>query len=123
MAHEKVSTLTYLKVFAALAILTVLTVVASRLPLGEPWHTLLALSIATVKAALVLLFFMHVLYSSRLTWIVALGSIAWLAILIGLTFNDYLTRHWDPWQPTMKAIETARARRVSEPAATVGLST
>ena len=102
MAHERVSTLTYWKVFAILAILTVLTVVASRLPLGEPWHTLLALSIATIKAILVVLFFMHVLYSSRLIWIVAVGSIAWLAILIGLTFNDYLTRHWDPWQPTMK---------------------
>lgn len=102
MAQHKVSALTYWKVFAALAGLTVLTVVASRLPIAEPWHTLLALSIACFKGGLVLLIFMHVMYSSRLVWVFALGSLAWLAILIGYTFNDYLTRHWDRWQPLEK---------------------
>ena len=41
-------------------------------------------------------------YSTRLTWIVAMGSIAWLVILFGLTFSDYLTRYWDHWQPLQR---------------------
>ena len=90
---------TYWMVFAALVFLTVLTVGASRLPIVEPWHTLVALTIAIVKAALVILIFMHVLYSERLIWVVALGSLAWLIIFVGLTLNDYLTRDWDRWQP------------------------
>ena len=40
------------------------------------------------------LFFMHVKYSSRLTWVVVIGSLFWLGILLTLTFSDYLTRDW-----------------------------
>ena len=56
--------------------------------------TVAALAIATFKAALVILFFMHVKYSTRLTWAVVLGSIFWLGILLTLTMSDYLTRVW-----------------------------
>src|SRR3954453_19238667 len=88
---------THLLVFGGLILLTVLTVGLSFLHgVPEIWHTVIGLTIATAKAALVFLFFMHLLYSSRLTWLVALGSLLWLAILIILTLSDYLTRTWLP---------------------------
>lgn len=83
----------YIAVFLALAVGTILTVAASRFDLGM-WNTPIALIIATVKAVLVILFFMHVIHSSRLTWVVVIGSFLWLAVLFGLTFADYLTRGW-----------------------------
>lgn len=82
---------TYFAVFFALAVGTVLTVVASRLDLGM-MNTPIALAIAVIKAVLVILFFMHVIHSSRLTWVVVIGSFLWLAVLFVLTFADYLTR-------------------------------
>jgi cytochrome c oxidase subunit IV len=54
----------------------------------------MALTISVSKAILVTLFFMHVRYSSRLTWIVVGGRAFWLAIMIFLTLTDYLTRGW-----------------------------
>ena len=84
---------TYLLVFAALLALTALTVAVNMLPLGG-LHAPAALLIAGVKAALVLLFFMHLWDSPRLTWVVALSGLLWLAILIALTMTDYLTRDW-----------------------------
>jgi cytochrome c oxidase subunit 4 len=84
---------TYLLVFGALALGTILTYVASRYDLG--WaNTPVALLIATTKATLVILFFMHVIHSTRLTWVVVIGSFLWLAVLFVLTFADYLTRAW-----------------------------
>jgi cytochrome c oxidase subunit 4 len=84
---------TYFLVFGGLVLLTLLTVVVSRLPLGA-WHTPAALVIAVCKASLVVLFFMHLIHSSRLTWAVALSGLFWLAILVSLTLSDYLTRDW-----------------------------
>jgi cytochrome c oxidase subunit 4 len=72
---------------------TALTVITGHRDLGSI-NLPLALTIATVKASLVILFFMHVKYSSRLTWAVVLGSIFWFGILIVLTMSDYLTRVW-----------------------------
>ena len=84
---------TYLLVFAALAIGTLLTWYASTVNLG--WaNTPVALIIATTKAVLVILFFMHVIHSTRLTWVVVIGSFLWLGVLFVLTLADYLTRHW-----------------------------
>jgi cytochrome c oxidase subunit 4 len=71
---------------------TAITVAAAYLDLG-PLNTVVALAIACTKATLVVLFFMHVKYSSRLTWAVVFGSVFWLFILLALTYNDYLTRH------------------------------
>jgi cytochrome c oxidase subunit 4 len=83
----------YFTIFFALAIGTILTVWASRIDLGM-WNTPIALIIATIKAVLVILFFMHVIHSTRLTWVVVIGSFLWLAVLFVLTFADYLTRAW-----------------------------
>jgi cytochrome c oxidase subunit 4 len=93
MSGRAVPQATYYSVFAALIALTLLTVGLSRLDLGA-WHSAVGLTIACCKALLVALFFMHLLSSSRLTWLVALAGVFWLAILIGLTLTDYLTRHW-----------------------------
>lgn len=83
----------YFAVFAALAVGTILTYLASTVDLG--WmNTPIALVIATVKAVLVILFFMHVIHSTRLTWVVVIGSFLWLGVLFVLTFSDYLTRAW-----------------------------
>lgn len=83
----------YSLVFTALILLTALTVGLSFADLG-PWHTAVGLTIACAKALLIGLFFMHVLYSPRLTWVVALSGLFWLSILLGLTLTDYLSRAW-----------------------------
>lgn len=83
----------YFGVFIALMVLTVLTVAASRIDIGA-LNTPLAMAIAIVKAALVILFFMHVIHSTRLTWVVILSSFLMLVVLFALTFADYLTRAW-----------------------------
>jgi cytochrome c oxidase subunit 4 len=92
MSQHIIPPRTYLGIFLALVVLTILTVVVSRLPLGPAWHLWLGLAIAVTKATLVILFFMHVYYSSRLTWVVALSGVVFLAILLILTMNDYFTR-------------------------------
>jgi cytochrome c oxidase subunit IV len=82
----------YYTIFALLMLGTAITVGVAFLDLGA-FNTVVALAIACTKATLVVLFFMHVKYSTRLTWAVVAGSIFWLFIMLGLTFNDYLTRH------------------------------
>ena len=64
----------------------------SRVLRFGPLNTIAALAIAVFKATLVVLFFMHVKYSTRLTWAVVVGSVFWLGILLALTLADYLTR-------------------------------
>jgi cytochrome c oxidase subunit 4 len=83
----------YYTIFAILIFCTYLTVQIAFLDLGA-MNTVAALAIAVFKATLVVLFFMHVKYSSRLTWAVVLGSIFWFGILLTLTMTDYLTRVW-----------------------------
>ena len=83
----------YLAVFAALMTLTAVTTVAAFHDLG-PLNNIVALGIATLKAALVVLFFMHVRYGTRLTPLVITAGLFWLAILIALSLTDYLTRGW-----------------------------
>ena len=83
---------TFVIVCAVLVVLTFLTVGVSFLDIGGIWHIVIGLSIAVCKATLVILFFMHVLASSRLIWIVILVSGFWLGILLVLTLGDYFTR-------------------------------
>jgi len=83
----------YYTIFGILMLGTYLTVQIAFFDLG-PLNTIAALTIAVLKATLVVLFFMHVRYSTRLTWAVVLGSIFWLGILLTLTLSDYLTRPW-----------------------------
>ena len=90
--HHVVSWRVYLVIFLALAVLTV-TVQAAGRDFG-PFNTVIALGIAAVKATLVILFFMHVRYSPRLTTLVLFSGFVFLAILILITFADYLSRPW-----------------------------
>jgi cytochrome c oxidase subunit 4 len=83
----------YYTIFGILMLCTYLTVQIAFLNLG-PLNAIAALVIAVFKATLVVLFFMHVKYSSRLTWAVIIGSVFWLGILLTLTMGDYLTRTW-----------------------------
>ena len=83
----------YVAVFAALLVLTYLTVAVSKIELGR-FNTIVALTIAVAKALLVVLFFMHVRHSTRLTKLVVVGGFMWLALLIGLTLTDVWTRGW-----------------------------
>ena len=83
----------YYLIFAALMAGTAITVAVAFVDLGA-FNTVVALTIAVVKATLVVLFFMHVRYSTKLTWAVVAGSVFWLGILLALTFSDYLTRSW-----------------------------
>jgi cytochrome c oxidase subunit 4 len=87
------STATYLIVFAALLGLTLLTVVVSYVPLGV-LHTPMALLIASAKAVLVLLFFMHLLHAPRLTWLVLGAALLTFGIMVWYILSDYLTRSW-----------------------------
>ena len=92
MAEHVVSRKTYIVVWAALMVLMILTAGLSRINLGE-WITFVALTIAVMKALLVILFFMHVRYESqKITWIVIIGGFFWLGLLLGLSMTDYLTR-------------------------------
>ena len=98
MSHETSSGATpkaYFAVFAALMLLTALTVWASFLHLGV-WNTPVALTIAVTKALLVGLIFMHLRHSPRLTLLLVLASVLWLAFLIVITTSDYVTRAWLP---------------------------
>ena len=81
----------YYAVFAALMVGTVLTVAVAFVDLGV-FNNILMLGIAMTKAMLVILFFMHVRWSTRLTWVIAASGFFWLLILFGLTMQDYLTR-------------------------------
>jgi cytochrome c oxidase subunit 4 len=84
----------YFAVFFALLVGTGLTVFAATLDLGR-YNAAVALGIATIKATLVALFFMHVWHASeRLTKLVVLGALFFLMLLLGLTMSDYATRLW-----------------------------
>lgn len=83
----------YLAIFAALMVLTALTIGVAFLDLGA-LNTIAALGIAVTKATLVILFFMHVKYSSRLTWLVVSSGFVFVAIMIGFTVADLVSRGW-----------------------------
>jgi len=92
-SHHVTSLGTYFAIFAALMVLTALTVWVSYQDFGAA-NVPLAFGIATIKATIVVLFFMHVIHSPKLTAAILLGSLVFLAILFVLTFSDYLTRFW-----------------------------
>jgi cytochrome c oxidase subunit 4 len=93
MSAHVIPTRVYYTIFAILMVCTGLTVWIAFLDLG-PLNPIAALGIAVFKATLVVLFFMHVKYSTTLTWAVVLGSVFWFGILLALTMGDYLTRAW-----------------------------
>lgn len=95
MSAHIVPVKTYAAIFIALLLLTALTTAVAFVDLG-PLNTVVALTIAVIKMLLVILFFMHVKYSSGLTRIVIVAGFFFLAILVSLTLADELTRGWTP---------------------------
>ncbi len=89
----------YVIVCAILIVLTILTVGISFVPLPSNVHLAAGLSIGAVKAVLVALFFMHLLLSSRVTWLVAIVAAFWLGVFFVLTLNDYCSRDYIPFMP------------------------
>lgn len=120
--HVHVSLKTYTTIFVLLMILLFLTIGAAFVNFGH--HSInitVALLIAVLKAGLVVLFFMHVKYASRLTQIFVACAFLWLIIMFVLTFSDYLSRPLLPgsagWNnsPIMKMEKKAEALEESNP--------
>lgn len=99
MAERTISVWTYLVVCALLVLLTVLTTAVSFMHLLPIWHLVIGMVIAGCKASLVVLFFMHAIISSRVTWIVILISCFWVGVLFVLTLSDYFSRGMIPFTP------------------------
>lgn len=83
----------YVTIWAILMAMTITTVLVSRVEIG-PFNVVVALVIATIKATLVVLFFMHLRYSPKLTMATVVAAMFFLFLLLGLTMTDYLTRAW-----------------------------
>jgi cytochrome c oxidase subunit 4 len=95
--HHIVSPKIYFAIFGALMLGTILTVYAATVDLNQYFsglNIIVALFIATCKASLVVLFFMHGKYSSKRTQLVIICSVFWLAIMLFMTMSDYLSRPW-----------------------------
>lgn len=86
----------YITIFLALLVGTGLTVFAAFHDFPGPLNAVVALTIAVIKGTLVILYFMHVRYGSRLVALVIGSALFWLAILFALTISDYSTRAWLP---------------------------
>ncbi|MBP1634604.1 MAG: oxidase [Acidobacteria bacterium] len=82
---------TYYAVFAVLLVLTLVTTEVAFFDFGL-LNPVIALTIAVVKATFVVLFFMHMKYSSRLTMIIGGAAVFWLGILLVLLMSDYMAR-------------------------------
>jgi len=93
MTEHIVAKRTYYGVFLGLMLLLAATVSIAYIHLGE-LNIIAALTIAFIKATLIILYFMHIRYSSRLLWIFVAAGFFWLAILFALSFSDFLTRSW-----------------------------
>ena len=93
MSEHIVPRTTYFGVFAALLVGTALTVIVAQFDFGR-MNDVVAMTVAVTKMMLVLLFFMHVRYSSRLIWVIVASMFFWLLILLLLTLTDYTSRDW-----------------------------
>ncbi|MBM3789891.1 MAG: oxidase [Acidobacteria bacterium] len=93
MSEHIVSVRTYIVIFLALLALTFVTTEIAFVDLG-PLNIVVALVIALCKAALVVLFFMHVRWSRPIVWLNVLAGLMWLVILLGLILTDFLSRDW-----------------------------
>jgi len=96
MSEHIVSVRVYITIFLVLMVGTSLTVAAAFYDFPWRLNTIVALTIATLKATFVVLYFMHVRYSSRLVWVIVASALFWVAILFALTLSDYFTRGWIP---------------------------
>jgi cytochrome c oxidase subunit 4 len=94
VSEHIVSPKVYVGIFLSLMVLTAATVAAAYVNLG-PFNIVIALAIASVKATLVVLYFMHARYSPKRTHLVIIAAVFWLAVMLALTLSDYVTRDRD----------------------------
>ncbi|HEY7217740.1 MAG TPA: cytochrome C oxidase subunit IV family protein [Candidatus Binatia bacterium] len=94
-SHSHPSPWLYLGILTALVIGTCATWAIAFVDLGI-WNPVVALTIAVIKAVLVILFFMHVYYSNKLTKLTVAAGFFWLLIMITMSLSDYLTRTFLP---------------------------
>jgi cytochrome c oxidase subunit 4 len=94
MSEHIVPVKIYVTIFLVLLVGTALTVMAAFYDFPWQLNTIVAMTIAITKATFVVLYFMHVRYSSRLIWVIFAAALFWMAILFALTFSDYWSRHW-----------------------------
>ena len=94
MSEHIVPRSVYFGVFAALMVGTAVTVFAATIDFGGGLNDIIAMTIAVTKMSLVLLYFMHVRYSSRLIWVIVASMFFWLVIMLLLTLADYGSRDW-----------------------------
>lgn len=110
MAEEHdhvVSPVIYISVLIALMVLLALTLVAAFYDLDQKlnksifhyWNMTVAVLVAICKAFLIVLFFMHVKYASKVTWAFAGAAFVWLGIMMTLSLSDYFTREYPPGTP------------------------
>ena len=99
MSEHIVSPTVYVIIFAILIVMTATTAAVAFVDLGR-FNVVVALAIATFKASLVVLFFMHARYIPGRTQLVIIAGIFWLAIMLSLTLIDYGTRRPAPGPPT-----------------------
>lgn len=96
--HHIVPLSTYYKIFGALMVLLLITVLAAEIDManfGVPWlNIIIAMAIAVTKAVLIVLYFMHVKFSSRLIKICSVLAYFFVLIMFVLTYADYFTRNW-----------------------------
>jgi cytochrome c oxidase subunit 4 len=98
VSEHIVSPKLYLLIFLTLMVLTGTTVYAATVDLNQYYaglNVIVALVIASCKAILVILFFMHAYYSSKRTQLIVIAGFFWLAIMLSLTLGDYGSRSWD----------------------------
>ena len=94
MSEHIVPPKVYVGIFLSLMVLTAATVAAAYVNLGS-FNIVIALAIASLKATLVVLYFMHARYSPKRTQLVIIAAVFWLAIMLALTLSDYVTRDRD----------------------------
>jgi len=101
-AHT-ISTRLMVAVYLALVVLTVTTVAVARVELGHPWNFVVAMVIASVKAGLVVAFFMHLVWDRKFNLLLFLNAILFLILFLGLSLNDR-----SEYQPSIDAFESAQ---------------
>ena len=95
MSRPIIPARTYLFTWGSLLGLTLLTSLLGFIDMGQ-FSVIVAVLIAAMKASLIVAFFMHALYESKLVWVVLAGGVIWFLILFSLTLGDYITRGWLP---------------------------
>ncbi|MDP9380830.1 MAG: cytochrome C oxidase subunit IV family protein [Chloroflexota bacterium] len=97
--HHVIPPRNYVIVFGLLVVLTILTVLAANFQFGGLLNEVVALGIATMKASLVILFFMHVRYSTPLLRLVVAAGFIFFGIMVLFTMADFVSRDWRSTPP------------------------